>query len=186
MPDEPAMHDPYDPPADPAASDAPAASVRSDTADGSRPRPTWTEQAAAARSPSSSRLDTDFAGLRAGTLRFVPTPGLIEAYLKTVPPGETRTMGRLREDLARAHACDAACPVSTAIFLRLVAEAAWEAIGAGSPPAEVAPFWRVVTPGSPVGRRLSVDPEWMRRQCALEAEAEANAGPAPISPAPAP
>lgn len=149
-------------------------------ADPPRPRPTWRQQVAAERVPESVRLDTDFAGLPAGTLRFVPTPRLVDAYLRTVPRGETRTMARLREDLARAHDCEATCPVSTALFLRMVAEAAWEEIGAGSEPEDVAPFWRVVTPDSPVGRRLSVDPDWIRRQRELEAQG------APLSPARAP
>lgn len=183
MPDEPAMSDPSDAP-DPsgpqAASDptaAPAALDTAETPDAPRPRPTWGQQVAAERAPESMRLASDFAGLRAGTLRFVPTPQLVDAYLRAVPRGETRTMARLREDLALAHACEAACPVSTALFLRMVAEAAWEEIGAGRPADEVAPFWRVVTPDSPVGRRLTVDPDWIRHRRALEAQG------APLSPA---
>jgi hypothetical protein len=180
------MPDPSDPHA---SSDAPVASAlidpsappgTPDTPAARQPRPTWAQQVAAERMPESMRLDTDFAGLAAGTLRFVPTPRLIEAYLHTVPPGETRTMARLREDLARAHACDASCPVSTALFLRMVCEAAWEGISAGRPTAEAAPFWRVVAPDSPVGRRLTFDADWIRRQRMLESQT------APLSPAPAP
>jgi len=174
MPDEPTMPDTPEPPGPPCPS---AADDPPDAPDAPRPRPTWGQQVAAERAPESMRLASDFAGLRAGTLRFVPTPQLVDAYLRAVPRGETRTMARLREDLALAHACEAACPVSTALFLRMVAEAAWEEIGAGRPVDEVAPFWRVVTPDSPVGRRLTVDPDWIRHRRALEAQ------PAPLSPA---
>ena len=144
-----------------------------DPTDPPRSRPTWRQQLAVERAPRTMRLDADFAGLRAGTLLFVPTPRLVDDYLRTLPRGETRTMARMREDLARAHDCEAACPVSTAIFLRMVAEAAWEEIGAGRPPAAVAPFWRVVTPDSPVGRRLTVDPDWIRRRRDEETRADA-------------
>jgi hypothetical protein len=38
----------------------------------------------------------------------------------------------LRRELAQVHGADATCPVSTAIFPRVVAEAAWDDVQAGA------------------------------------------------------
>jgi hypothetical protein len=93
----------------------------------------WTTRFHKGRPPKRVRLDKDFAGIKAGTLMFVGTPPIIDAYLRKVPPGETRTIERMRRELARAHQCDATCPVSTAIFLRIAAEAAIEHLQRSQP-----------------------------------------------------
>ncbi len=74
----------------------------------------------------------------------------------------------MRRELAAMHGADAACPVSTAIFLRTVAEAAWDEIEAGKPASEVAPFWRVVDPKSPLARKLRAGADWIEQQRAAE------------------
>lgn len=73
-----------------------------------------------------------------------------------------------RRELAQQHGADAACPVSTAIFLRTVAEAAWDQIEAGVPVPQVAPFWRVVNPASALAKKLRAGPGWIAEQRAAE------------------
>lgn len=109
-------------------------------------------------------LETDFAGIKAGNMLFVGTPKIVEAYLRGIPHGENRTIERMRRELARRHRCDAMCPVSTSIFLRMVAEGAWEAIQAGQSADSVAPFWRVIEPGTPIAKRLQADSAWLRQR----------------------
>ena len=128
----------------------------------------WTARLHAAKQPKRVRLDKDFAGIKAGTMLFVGTPPIIDAYLRQVPPGETRTIERMRRELARAHQCDATCPVSTAIFLRIAAEAAIEGMEAGQAWTDVSPFWRVIAPDSTIARKLPLDPAWIAHQRALE------------------
>lgn len=128
----------------------------------------WKDKVAAPRQPKQVTLEADFAGLPAGTRMFVATPRIVEDHLRRIPPGESRTLQAFRDDIARAHGCEAACPVSTAVFVRMVAEAGWEDIVAGSPATEVAPFWRVVAPGSAIARRLAADDEWIAAQRAAE------------------
>ena len=70
--------------------------------------------------------------------------------------------------LAKLHGADATCPVSTAIFLRIVAEAAWDEIESGVPVSEVAPFWRVVDPKSPLAKKLRSGGAWIEQQRAAE------------------
>lgn len=114
-------------------------------------------------------LDQDFAGIRKGQRMLVGTPQMIDSYIREIPSGETRTIQRLRNELARREGCDAACPVSTAIFVRIAAEAAIEDMNDGSTLADVAPFWRLLAPGDKITARLPIDPAWLARQRELEA-----------------
>lgn len=122
-------------------------------------------------------LDKDFAGVPAGSKLLISCPLEVAEYLKTqVPPGQTRAIQQMRRELAERHGADAACPVSTAIFLRTVAEAAWDELEAGRPVTEVAPFWRVVEPRSPLGRKLRAGSQWIEQQRAAEAGGDVAAG----------
>ena len=128
-----------------------------------------------AKPPHQVRLDKDFAGIPAGALLLISCPLEVEDYLRTrVPPGETRAVQQMRRELAALHGADAACPVSTAIFLRTVAEAAWDEIEAGTPASQVAPFWRVVEPGSPLAKKLRAGSDWIAQQRAAERDIPAD------------
>lgn len=60
-------------------------------------------------------------------------------------------------------------PLTTGIFLRIVAEAAWEQLQAGKSRSEVAPFWRVIDPDSKAARKLPCGAEFIVRQRRIEA-----------------
>ena len=119
-----------------------------------------------AKSPKVVILEKDFAGIRAGNRMFVATPKIVDEFINKMPYGRFITMPELRADLAIEYDCDATCPVSTAIFLRVVAEAALEHLEQGATTADITPFWRVVAPGDKVSARLPIDQKWLeaRRQ----------------------
>ena len=119
-----------------------------------------------AKSPKVVILEKDFAGIRAGSSMFVATPKIVDEFINKMPYGRFITMPELRADLAIEHDCDATCPVSTAIFLRVVAEAALEHLEQGAKTEDITPFWRVVAPGDKVSARLPIDQKWLeaRRQ----------------------
>lgn len=122
-----------------------------------------------AKPPHKVVLDKDFAGVPAGSLLLISCPLEVAHYLKTrVPAGETRAIQQMRRELAALHGADAACPVSTSIFLRIVAEAARDEIESGTSLTEVAPFWRVVDPGSPLAKKLRAGSVWIEQQRAAE------------------
>jgi alkylated DNA nucleotide flippase Atl1 len=73
---------------------------------------------------------------------LIPRPRDLDALVKAVPKGLLVTQGELRSQLARAGGADVACPMTTGIFLRIVAEAAEEALRDGKK--RVTPYWRVV------------------------------------------
>ncbi len=114
-------------------------------------------------------LDKAFGGMQPGEKMLVATPQIVDAYIRDIPHGETRTIPQLRADLATREACDGACPLSSSIFVRIVAEAALEDMADGIPPSEVSPFWRVVAGADKIAKKLNIDPDWIDQQRALEA-----------------
>lgn len=99
---------------------------------------------------------------KAGDRLLIPTPGVIRDYVWGIPAGEGRSVMAIREDLAREYEADVACPLTTGIFLRVVSEAAFEEVSAGAGLGEVAPFWRVVEPGSALGNKMACGENWIR------------------------
>ena len=124
------------------------------------------------RAPKKVQLEKDFAGIRAGQWMFVGTPQIVAKYLEKIPVGETVSIPKLRNQIARRHRCDAMCPVSTAIFLRIVADWAVEELDAGVPPDKVIPFWRAIGPDDKIAKKIAIDSQ---RLAALRA-AEQGSG----------
>lgn len=113
-------------------------------------------------------LETRFAGIAAGSVLFVATPEIVAAYIARIPAGASKSIEQMRRELARRHKSDATCPVSTAIFVRQVAEHALRLLAEGSARDAVTPFWRVVAPGTAIAKRLPVDDDWIASQLALD------------------
>lgn len=72
---------------------------------------------------------------------LISSPAELDAVIRRIPAGRVLTLGALRTALARNHRADYTCPMTTGIFLRVVAEAAEEERAAGL---RIAPYWRVV------------------------------------------
>lgn len=73
---------------------------------------------------------------------LVPTPLLVARALRRVPSGRLITAAQLRTRLARRAGAEFTCPMTTGIFLNIIAGATEEALADGRPP--LAPYWRVV------------------------------------------
>lgn len=100
-----------------------------------------------------------------GMRLLISSPLEIDAWLRThVPLGQTVTVPELRAALAQVHDADACCALTTGIFLRIVAENAWEALQAGAALGEMAPFWRCVEPRSPLAAKLRCGAAWISAQ----------------------
>lgn len=128
----------------------------------------WRKRFGAAKPPHVVTLHADFAGVKAGTTMLISSPGDIAAYLSKIPRGETRPIERLRNELARKYGAQATCPVTTAIYLRVVAEVSLRDLEEGKTLEEVAPFWRVATPDSKVAKKLSCGPDHVAHLMALD------------------
>jgi hypothetical protein len=132
-------------------------------------RKTWQQKFHGAKPAHVAVLDKAYAGVPAGARLLIASPPVVDGYVRAIPPGEVRTVARMRADLAAAHGADATCPTSTAIFLRIVAEIAAEKLRDGRPTAEVTPFWRVVDANSALARKLACGPELIEVRRGLEA-----------------
>ena len=129
---------------------------------------TWKEKMVT-KPPHQVLLEKDFAGVKSGSKLHISSPQEIADELRKIRSGETVSLQQFRQKIAQAQDCDATCPVSTSIFLRIVAEYAWEEHNERDVPlADLPPFWRVVDPGSTLSKKLSFDPAWIGLQRDLE------------------
>ena len=73
---------------------------------------------------------------------LIPKPLDIDALIRKVPKGKLITQSQIREKLAKDFKVDATCPLTTGIFIRIIAEAAEEDLRNGKK--SVTPYWRVI------------------------------------------
>jgi hypothetical protein len=104
----------------------------------------------------------DIAGMKAGQIMLVPTPAMIDNFVRSLPAGTSVNVRTMREVLARRYHAEVTCPIYTGFHLRTVAEAAYEAYKEGVPVAEIAPFWRVIDSKTPTTPRLACGLEFIR------------------------
>ncbi len=129
----------------------------------------WRARFRKAKAPHVVVLHADFAGVKAGQTMLISSPEEIARYAAAIPRGETRTIARMRSDLARRANATAMCPVTTAIFLRVVAECSLRDLQDGRPLDTVAPFWRVIDPADKVAGKLSCGPDHILHLRSLDA-----------------
>lgn len=120
------------------------------------------------KQPKMVVLENDFAGIKKGQKLFVATPKIVDEYIKKIPYGETRTIERMRTELAKRRKGHSTCPVSTSIFIRIAAESAIEDLENGQSTREVTPFWRLLTGKDKITKRLAIDPAWVDAQREME------------------
>lgn len=118
-------------------------------------RKSWVEKRDLPKEHAVKKLTSSFADIKEGETMLVPTPRLIDDYIRQIPKGKFVSLQQIRKDLAAANGSDKTCPVTSGIFLRIVAEAAAEELASGKPVSKVTPFWRVVAPASPLAKKLS-------------------------------
>ena len=122
-----------------------------------------------AKPPHHVILEKDFAGIPKGSKLHISCPIEVAQELKNIPAGTTMSIQAFRRRLAEKNNCDATCPVSTSIFLKIVAEHAWEEYNRTGSTQDLAPFWRTVDASSPMAKKLSFDSAWIDLQRELEA-----------------
>jgi hypothetical protein len=83
---------------------------------------------------------------------LIPKPLDIDALIHRVPKGKLATVIQIRDKLARDAQANCCCPLTTGIFLRIVAEVAEEDLRSGKK--EVTPYWRVVRADGSLNERF--------------------------------
>jgi|SRR5579883_628079 len=128
------------------------------------PKKSWTDKLNDPTPPSVKPAPIDIAGMRAGEIMLVPTPRLIDDFIRELPAGRDMDVRAMRKALAAQHGAEVTCPIYTGFHLRTIAEAAFEAHERGAPLAEITPFWRVIDSKSPTASRLACGLAFIRTQ----------------------
>lgn len=78
---------------------------------------------------------------------LIPKPLDVDALIRKVKKGKLITQKQIREKLAKEFKVNVTCPITTGIFIRIVAEAAEEDLKEGRKgEKQIAPYWRVIRP----------------------------------------
>ncbi len=73
---------------------------------------------------------------------LIPRPLDVDAIMREVKKGKLITQSQIRDWLARQSQADCTCPLTTGIFMRIVAETAEEDLRAGK--RRITPYWRTI------------------------------------------
>jgi hypothetical protein len=128
----------------------------------------WLDKLNEPKESKIKQIDIDFADIPAGSTMFIATPQLLEQYINQIEPGQRVDIKTMRKDLAMEHNAAYTCPVSTGIFLRIVAEANYEKLQKGEPIGTIAPFWRAIDPQSALAKKLSFGQDFLKAQIEKE------------------
>jgi hypothetical protein len=125
---------------------------------------TWVKKRDGAAVPIVKTSPKKFADIDAGELMLIASPAEVSKYIKQIPKGKTSSLAQMRQDLALAWQAHKTCPVTSGIFLRIAAEAAYEEYEQGMPIGKITPFWRIIAPTSPAAKKLSFGTQWLLQQ----------------------
>lgn len=103
---------------------------------------------------------------KTGLKMLVPTPMLVAMVVSRVGVRKLTTPERVRRKLARKFGTKLTCPMTTAIFLNLLAGAAEEELAAGQAP--TAPYWRVINDDGTLNEKFPPGVEVQARRLAAE------------------
>lgn len=124
-------------------------------------RKKWQEKLIRHTQPQVKKADKDFADIKAGQIMLIPTPLVVDEYIRQIPKGTSITQETLRRDLAQEHGAEVTCPLTSGMFVRIVAEAAYEAYENGTPLEQITPFWRVIDDQSSMARKLTFGTDFL-------------------------
>ncbi len=83
---------------------------------------------------------------------LIPKPLDVDALIHRVPKGKLATVIQIRDKLAKDAQANCCCPLTTGIFLRIVAEVAEEDLRNGKK--DATPYWRVVRADGSLNERF--------------------------------
>lgn len=124
----------------------------------------WTEKLASGPRHEVKPAPIDIAGMKAGQIMLVPSPAIVDAFIRQIPRGTSMDVRTLRHRLARRYRAEVTCPITMGFQLRTVAEAAYEAYARGTPLSDVTPVWRVLDADTPTTGRLSCGADFILEQ----------------------
>ena len=131
-------------------------------------RKTWADKMNVGREPVVEIAGKTFAGVEKGSKMLIATPKVVDAYIRNIPKGVHTSLMQMREDLAAEYNADTTCPLTSGIFLRIVAENAYDEYQQGKAISKITPFWRMIDKRSPTCKKLSFGYDFVKEQRAKE------------------
>lgn len=116
---------------------------------------TWAQKMGDGREPVVEVANKDFAGVHVGEKMLIATPMIVDAYIRNIPEGVHTSLQQMRADLAAEYNADTTCPLTSGIFLRIVAEHAYEEYQQGKGLNKITPFWRMIDSKTPTAKKLT-------------------------------
>lgn len=124
----------------------------------------WVEKLKQEKKYQVKQIDKAFADIPAGGKMLIATPKIVDEYVRQIPKGKTTDLNTMRKDLAIMYNADYTCPVTTGMYLRIVAEAACEQMEQGKDVSIVTPFWRVIDEESKLADKIYYGPSFIKQQ----------------------
>ena len=116
---------------------------------------TWAQKYETRKEPEIETADKDFADVKKGDKMLIATPRIFDEYIREIPKGHAVDLPRMRKDIAAQFNCDVMCPITSGIFLRIVAEKAHEEYTQGATIKKITPFWRAIGVKSSTAKKLT-------------------------------
>lgn len=129
---------------------------------------TWIEKRDIKKESKVKINPKNFADMPYGTKMFIPTPKIVDKFVKKIPNGNFITTKIIRKRLAQQYDAEMTCPLVTGISLRIISEAAYEEYQQNSAIDKITPFWRVVDPDSKLAKKLTFGREFLIQNQANE------------------
>lgn len=114
----------------------------------------WAEKLSGSKPHEVKPAPIDIAGMKAGEMMLVPSPKIVDDFIRTIRPGASMDIKTLRKELALKYGAEVTCPITMGFQLRTVAEAAYEAYEQGAQLSAITPFWRVLDEHTPSAKKL--------------------------------
>ena len=124
----------------------------------------WAEKLADSKPEQVKRLDKPMMGMKQGQMMLIASPAIFDDFIRRIPEGTAKDIKQVRDELAQKFDADVTCPLTSGIFLRIVAEAAYEAYDNGAKIDDITPVWRVIDNKSTTAKKLSFDPQFLWNQ----------------------
>lgn len=124
----------------------------------------WEEKLNHSKPSVVKKIDKSFADIPANSNMLIATPLIFDAYVQQIPKGVGVSLQTIRNDLALENGAEYTCPLTTGIFLRIVAETAYERFQNTGSLKNITPFWRAIKPGSPLAKKLSFGQDFIIEQ----------------------
>lgn len=100
------------------------------------------ERASAPKNPHLTEAPPQWFGGKVGGKMVIPSALELDEMIRQIPDGQTVNIKDLRAEYAAKHGADITCPMTSGIFLRIIAENAEEERANGR--TDVTPYWKVV------------------------------------------